>query len=90
MIRKSLLFLLSLALISSCQSKKGKWSDAEFGIPDSIEVAADLQISEEAMEEIVQNVSSPIEMAALIKEIGTPFSIDYLATTDFVDRYNTS
>jgi hypothetical protein len=29
-------------------------------------------------------------MAALIKEIGTEFSIDYLATTDFVDRYNTS
>jgi len=47
MIRKSLLFLLSLALISSCQSKKGKWSDTEFGIPDSIEVAADLQQQEQ-------------------------------------------
>lgn len=90
MIRNSLLLLLFLGLILSCQSKKGKFSDADFGISDSIEIAADLQISEEAMEEIVQNVSSPIEMAALIKEIGTPFSIDYLATTDFVDRYNTS
>jgi hypothetical protein len=29
-------------------------------------------------------------MAALIKEIGTPFSLDYLASTDYVDRYNTS
>jgi hypothetical protein len=90
MIRKTVLFVLSLVLIASCQSKKGKLSDSGFEIPDSLEIAADQQISEEAMEEIVQNVSSPIEMAALIKEIGTPFSIDYLATTDFVDRYNTS
>lgn len=90
MVRNSLLLLLILGLIVSCQSRKGKISDADFGISDSIEIEADLQISEEAMEEIVQNVSSPIEMAALIKEIGTPFSIDYLATTDFIDRYNTS
>jgi hypothetical protein len=79
-----------MALITSCQSKKAKWSDADLNVPDSLEIAADLQISEEALDEIVQNVSSPIEMAALIKEIGTPFSIDYLATTDYVDRYNTS
>ena len=90
MIRNLLLLILSLTLLSSCQSRKGKLSNAEFEMPDSIEVAADLQISEEALDEIVQNVSSPIEMAALIKEIGTPFSIDYLATTDFVERYNTS
>ena len=79
-----------LTLIGSCQSKKGKLSDVDFDMPDSLEIAADLQISEEALDEIVQNVSSPIEMAALIKEIGAPFSIDYLATTDFVDKYNTS
>ena len=90
MIRKSLLLILTLALIASCQSKKVKWSDTDLDAPDSLELAADIQISEEAMEEIVQNVSSPIEMAALIKEIGTPFSIDYLATTDYVDKYNTS
>jgi len=90
MIRKSLLFLLSMALITSCQSKKAKWSEDNLDVPDSLELAADVQISEEALDEIVQNVSSPIEMAALIKEIGTPFSIDYLATTDYVDRYNTS
>jgi hypothetical protein len=90
MIRKSILFLLSIAVILSCQSKKGKLDDAELEILDSLELAADLQISEEALDEIIQSVSSPIEMASLIKEIGTPFSLDYLATTDFVDGYNTS
>jgi hypothetical protein len=90
MIRKTILFLLAAAVISSCQSRKGKPGDAELDLPDSLELAADLQISEEALDEIVQSVSSPIEMAALIKEIGTPFSLDYLATTDYVDLYNTS
>ena len=90
MIRKSILFILSLVVILSCQLRKGKLADAELDILDSLELAADLQISEEALDEIVQSVSSPIEMAALIMEIGTPFSLDYLATTDFVDRYNTS
>ena len=90
MIRKSILFILVLSVVLSCQSRKGKLADAELDILDSLEIAADLQISEEALDEIVQSVSSPIEMAALIMEIGTPFSLDYLATTDFVDRYNTS
>lgn len=90
MIRKSILFLLLLSVILSCQSRKGKLADAELDILDSLEIAADLQISEEALDEIVQSVSSPIEMAALIMEIGTPFSLDYLATTDYVDQYNTS
>jgi len=49
-----------------------------------------LAISDEALEEIVQNVSSPIEMASLIKELGVPFSTKYLSTTDYVDNYNTS
>ena len=90
MIRKSILFILVLSVVLSCQSRKGKLADAELDILDSLEIAADMQISEEALDEIVQSVSSPIEMAALIMEIGTPFSLDYLATTDFVDRYNTS
>ena len=46
MIRKSILFLLSLAVILSCHSRKGKLADAELDILDSLELAADLQISE--------------------------------------------
>lgn len=84
-----LILLLSVALLVSCQSKKGGQSE-EFAIPDSIEVSEDMAISEEALEEIVQNVSSPIEMAALINELGVPFSTRYLATTEYVDKYNTN
>jgi hypothetical protein len=63
---------------------------SEFEVPDSVLTAETMAISNEALEEIVQNVSSPVEMAALIKELGVPFSTKYLATTDYVDKYNTS
>ncbi len=63
---------------------------SEFEVPDSVITAETMAISNEALEEIVQNVSSPVEMAALIKELGVPFSTKYLATTDYVDKYNTS
>jgi hypothetical protein len=84
-----ILFTTALFLIS-CQTQKGKKSTSEFEVPDSILLAETTTISEEAINEIVQNVSSPVEMAALIKELGIPFSTKYLATTDFVNKYNTS
>jgi hypothetical protein len=84
--------LLSVILIGliACQSKKDKLSTDDLVIPDSVAEAAELRVSDEAIEEIVQNVSSPVEMAALIRELGVPFSTRYLATTDHVDDYHTS
>ena len=90
MLRQTIILFLTMIFLFSCQSRKGKETGNEFEVPDSVITAEALTISNEALEEIVQNVSSPIEMAALIKEIGVPFSTKYLATTDYVDRYNTS
>lgn len=90
MLRSSIIFLVTALFLFSCHSRKGKESGVEFEVPDSVITAEGVTISNEALEEIVQNVSSPIEMAALIKEIGVPFSTKYLATTDYVDKYNTS
>lgn len=89
MFKHFLLLILSVAILFSCQSKKGGQTD-EFAVPDSVEISDALSISDEALEEIVQNVSSPIEMAALINELGVPFSTKYLATTKYVDNYNTN
>lgn len=89
MMRRTLFFCLLAGLIS-CQSGKQKLSTDELDIPDSVAEAASRRISADAMEEIVQNVSSPVEMAALIKELGVPFSTRYLATTDYLDTYHTS
>jgi hypothetical protein len=49
--------------------------------------SGELQISNQAMEEIIQNISSPIEMASLIKELGVPFSARYLSNVSEENRY---
>jgi len=86
-----LLSLIVLINFSSCKQKQGEtnYSD-EFKIPDSVLTQGELEISEEAMEDIIENVSSPVEIAALIKSVGVPYSKEYLATTDYVDNYNTN
>ena len=89
MINRILLSIILIGMIA-CQSKQDKLSTDDLMIPDSVAEAAGLRVSDEAMEEIVHNVSSPVEMAALIKELGVPFSTKYLATTEYVDDYHTS
>lgn len=91
---KNLIYiLLSIFILSACggsdKPKETDFSD-EFNIPDSVVYDGNLQISEQAMDDIVQNISSPVEIAALIKAVGVPYSKEYLATTDFVDNYNTN
>jgi hypothetical protein len=85
--------LISILILTACggsdKPKETDFSD-EFNIPDSVVYDGNLQISEQAMDDIVQNISSPVEIAALIKAVGVPYSKEYLATTDFVDNYNTN
>lgn len=92
MSKKLIYILLPLLIFAACQSDKQKDTDfsKEFEVPDSVIYEGELEISEQAMEEIVQNISSPVEIAALLKAVGIPYSKDYLATTDYVDNYNTS
>ncbi|HAN19169.1 MAG: hypothetical protein A2X13_09795 [Bacteroidetes bacterium GWC2_33_15] len=90
---KRLIYIFILTLIfASCKNDKKADGDfsTEFNVPDSVIYEGDLEISESAMDEIVQNISSPVEMAALIKSLGVPFSKDYLATTDYIDNYDTN
>lgn len=39
--------------------------------------------------DIIENLSSPVEMASLIKDNGVPFSLKYLSNPDNTDRYTT-
>jgi hypothetical protein len=72
----------------SCKSG-GQGKDAGLEIPDSV-LNAGVEISEEVMQDIVQNISSPVEMAAMIKDLGVPFSNKYISTTDRVGNLTTS
>lgn len=94
--RKTLtLFAILIAggsmLMTSCNQDGKKTSkDDPFAIPDSIFVDKPLMISKEAMNDIISNITSPIEMAATIKSAGSPFNQKFLASTSKVDELNTS
>ena len=81
--------LLAIPLVVSC----GGGSGDETEIPDSVRnkvVKATSEVDKSVINDLVQNVSSPIEMAALIKNEGVPFSKDYLSDADNVDNFNTA
>jgi len=78
------IFLLVFAFVSC------KGPNNELNMPGYEMAEGEIQIPEEAMEDIIQNISSPIEMAALIKDLGLPFSSQNLSDVDDVDIYATS
>ena len=81
--------LLVIPLCFSC----GGGSGEETEIPDSVKnkvAKATSEVDKSVINDLVQNVSSPIEMAALIKNEGVPFSKDYLSDADNVDKFNTA
>lgn len=91
MIKRFLYALLSSTVLLSC-SGEGESGDS-FDIPDSlknVQAKPMMEVGQEVMEDLVQNVSSPIEMAALIKKSRVPFSKDYLSDPDLIDKYNYS
>lgn len=90
MIKNVSLLLVALLLFASCGNKGGKSANQEFEIPDSVVSDGLLEISEEVIEGMVENISSPVEVAALINSLGIPFSLDYLLSTDYADNFNTS
>jgi hypothetical protein len=52
--------------------------------------AGELQISSETMNDIIQNIASPIEVAALISSMNIPFSTSYLADPESLSTNTTS
>lgn len=90
MLRMILLILIMPVLFVSCQSGRDRGMGTDIGIPDSVIYAESLEISEVVLEGIISNVSSIVEMSALIKDLGVPYSDRYLATTANMDSYSTN
>jgi len=87
MFRVFLYFISVLFFLTSCGS--GSTSN-NLDVPDSVKMVEAPEVSAGTMKNIVDNVSSPVEMANLIKTIGVPYSKKYLAPTDYMSSYNTS
>lgn len=82
------LLILLAAVAGSCKSG-GQGKDIGAEIPDSV-LNQGIEISEDVMQDIVQNISSPVEMAAMIKDLGVPFSNRYISSTNRVGNLTTS
>ncbi|MBN2669638.1 MAG: hypothetical protein JXR60_10465 [Bacteroidales bacterium] len=91
-----LLVFATTALLFSCSSdntnKNENTSSDTFEVPDSLLQDDDmsLQLDKEAMDEIIQNISSPVEMSALLKDEGIEFNYKFLSPTDNIDEFNTN
>ena len=84
-------FIAGAFSLSACSGDGNRKKSGDIEIPD--EIFGDdkpLMISQEAMGDIIDNISSPVEMAALLKSTGVPFSQKLLASTDRVDDLNTN
>ena len=88
----SLLILASVQLFTSCSGcsdKTGATNDS-LTLPDSLITDAPLKLSEEIMNEVIGNLSSPVEMAGLFKSSGAEFTQRILNNPDNVANYVTS
>lgn len=77
--------LLATLLLLSCKRRNN-----ELNMPGYELGAGEIPITEQAMGEIIQNVSSPVEIASLVKTIGVPYSPRYLSNLDAAESYGTS
>jgi len=90
MFKKVLSLLLFLILVSSCRTSVDNSEQNINAMQDSSISAMEIEVSEEALVEIVANIASPIEMAALMNRLSVPFSKEYLASTGSVNDLNTN
>jgi hypothetical protein len=73
----------------SCGNKNNSGGGLE-ALPEDVVNNGVSAISEEAIKGFIDNMSSPVEMAALIKNLNVTYSNKYLAPTDNVENFTTN
>ncbi len=86
MIKKFSLFTTALIFLMACGQRPAENLQVDM---EDVDVG-ELQISSETMNEIIQNIASPIEVAALINSLIIPFSTSYLADPENLSTSTTS
>lgn len=90
MVRNFFYVLLSVLMLYGCGScKENNGSDVGLEVPTEISNVG-LEIDETIMEGFIENMSSPVEMAALIKHLEVDYSNKYLAPTDALEDFTTN
>lgn len=84
-----LIVLVGVALLPGCSQCSRSGIDADFDIPDSLASKAPV-VQEGVIGEMVENISSPVETAALIKRLKVPFDKDLMIPTKAASNFNTN
>lgn len=84
-----LIVLIGVALLPGCSLCSRSGIDADFDIPDSLAKKAPV-VQEGVIGEMVENISSPVETAALIKRLKVPFDKDLMIPTKAASNFNTN
>jgi hypothetical protein len=82
--------LIVLLLLFSCRSSTRKSTEFAFPDSDSIPLSEAEKLSDEAIDDISRNISSPVEIADILQKMSVPFSTAYLASSIDAGRLSTS
>ncbi|MCA1757648.1 MAG: hypothetical protein LC649_09350 [Bacteroidales bacterium] len=86
-----ILFLTIIILLAGCGSGSNKKNNSfQFPEADSFPVSEAQKLSQEAIEDIIQNISSPVEIAMLLQALEVPFLAEHLASTSNAENLSTS
>jgi hypothetical protein len=88
--RLLLIQLIVVLFIFSCKSSTRKTGEFVFPEADSIPVSEAEKLSDEAIDDISRNISSPVEIADILQRMSVPFSTSYLASSIDASRLSTS
>ncbi len=83
---KKIFIIVFFSLLAGCHQQPPTITS----VPDDILNQGINEVSSEAMQKIIENISSPVEIAALIKQMGIPFNKNYLSSSDSIANYNTA
>jgi hypothetical protein len=90
MTRRILYFLLIVVSMIACKSSAGNNPEEPFDFGDTVNLVFKSELEQETMQDMVSNLASPVEVAALLTQVGIPFSKSYLAPTEYLNDYNTT
>jgi len=82
--------VILLVCVCSCKNTPNKQGNLNFPVADSVPAGEAEKLSDEAIADIIQNIASPVEIAAMLQAMEVPFTADYLATTQGADRLTTN
>ncbi len=90
MIKQIFVWLFILIFFVSCKNIGDNTGEDEFVVPDSIAALGPIELTEDAMEDVIQNIASPVEIAAMVNSLGVPFSQKYLSSSVSASNISTN